>query len=82
MYNAEQYVRLLAEAPRDKWVAFSEDESRIVGIGDTMDEAISAAAKEGVEEPVLIKTPIEWGPRVLWKEASSIESSIQTVSCR
>jgi hypothetical protein len=76
MYNPEQYVSMLKEAPRDKWLALSEDESRIVGVGDTMEEAVSAAAKSGVEEPVLIKSPLEWGQRVLWKAALFLESSI------
>ena len=75
MYNPENYVRMLAEAPRDKWLALSEDESRIVGIGDTMEEAVAAAAKEGVEEPVLLKTPLEWGHRVPWRSQSTLESS-------
>ncbi len=61
----EEYARMLAEAPRDSWIALSEDESRIVGFGSTMEEAVSAAAKQGVEEPILVKSPIEWGCKVL-----------------
>jgi hypothetical protein len=61
----EEYAHMLAQAPLDQWVALSEDESAIVGVGVTMEDAASAAAKRGVEEPVLIKTPKEWGCRVL-----------------
>ena len=61
----EDYVRMLAQGPRDGWIALSEDESRIVGSGSTMEEAVSAAAKQGVEEPVLVKSPKEWGQKVL-----------------
>ncbi len=61
----EEYARMLAEAPRNGWVALSSDESAVVGTGATMDEAVSAAAKNGVDEPVLVKTPKEWGHRVL-----------------
>jgi len=61
----EDYVQMLAECPRDAWIALSEDESRIVGSGSTMEEAVAAAAKQGVEEPVLIKSPREWGQIVL-----------------
>jgi hypothetical protein len=61
----EEYVRMLAEAPRDKWIAMSEDESRIVGIGDTMEEAVSKAEERGVADPILMLTPNEWGPVVL-----------------
>jgi hypothetical protein len=65
MVPAEEYVRMLAEAPRDRWIALSEDESRVVGVGITMEEAVSAAAKNGVEEPVLIKSPEQWELQVL-----------------
>jgi hypothetical protein len=61
----EEYARMLSQAPRDGWIALSEDESRIVGSGSTMEEAVSAAAKQGVEEPVLVKSPREWGQKVL-----------------
>jgi hypothetical protein len=61
----EEYVRMLAEAPRDKWIAMSEDESRIVGVGDTMEEAVSNAQEHGVADPVLTLTPSEWAPIVL-----------------
>ena len=65
MMKPEEYARMLADAPRDGWIALSEDESRVVGSGSTMEEAVSAAAKQGVGEPILVKTPKEWGYRVL-----------------
>lgn len=61
----EEYARMLAEAPRDKWIALSEDESRIVGVGDTMEEAASKAREHGVADAVLTLTPNEWAPTVL-----------------
>lgn len=61
----EEYARMLAEAPRDKWIAMSEDESRIVGVGDTMEEAASKAQEHGVADPVLTLTPNEWTPLIL-----------------
>ncbi len=61
----EEYARMLAQAPLDGWIALSEDESKVVGSGTTMEEAVSAAAKQGVEEPVLVKSPKEWGQKVL-----------------
>ncbi len=63
--SPEEYARMLASAPPDGWIALSEDESRVVGSGPTMEEAVSAAAKHGVAEPVLIKAPREWGYKVL-----------------
>jgi len=61
----EEYASMLAKAPRDGWVALSEDESRVVGSGATMEEAVCAASKQGEQEPVLVKTPKEWGQHVL-----------------
>jgi hypothetical protein len=60
MIRAEEYARILGGAPQGKWIALSEDESRIVGTGNTMREAIAAAARSGVDEPVLIKLPSYW----------------------
>jgi len=65
MTNPEEYARMLAEAPRDGWIALSEDESRVVGFGPTMEAAVSAAAAKGVDEPVLLVSPKEWGHKVL-----------------
>jgi hypothetical protein len=61
----EEYAQMLANAPRDGWIALSTDESAIVGTGATMEEAVSVAAKHGVEDPVMLKTPREWGQTVL-----------------
>ncbi len=60
----EEYAHMLAETPPNQWVALSEDESRIVATGRTMEEAVSAAAANGVEEPILIKNPNKWGHMV------------------
>jgi hypothetical protein len=65
MHEPEEMAQVLASAPRNSWIALSEDESRIVGIGNTMEEAVSKAAEQGVEEPVLTMTPQEWTPMVL-----------------
>ena len=61
----EEYAHMLAQAPRNGWIALSEDESQVVGSGSTVEEAVSAAANRGVEEPVLVKSPKEWGHKVL-----------------
>ena len=65
MLSPEEYARMLAVAPANSWIALSEDESEVVGSGTTMEEAVSAAAKQGVAEPILIKAPKEWGYRAL-----------------
>lgn len=65
MMSAEQRVQALKEAGLDKWVAFSADESSVVGTGSTLEEALEQARKQGESEPVVLKTPDSWLPRVL-----------------
>jgi hypothetical protein len=53
---------LLKSAPLDKWIALSEDESKIVAVGSTYSEAVEQSEKVGVFDPVMIKTPSVWAP--------------------
>jgi hypothetical protein len=55
--TSQQRLETLEKAPPNSWVVFSEDESRVIGIASTYDEAVDLATKKGVEDPVLIKTP-------------------------
>jgi hypothetical protein len=64
MSNAER-VQMLLDARPNSWIALASDESRVVGRGATYAEAVEAAEREGVEDPILIKTPDEWLPLVL-----------------
>ncbi len=61
----ETRVKILVDAPPDSWVAFSEDETKVVAWGSTYEEAVSKAEQEGVTDPVLVKTPKNWSDRVL-----------------
>ena len=49
-------------APLDSWVALSEDETRIVAVGSSYDEAVKNSESAGVSDPVLVKTPKVWLP--------------------
>lgn len=51
-------ARLLAPH-KGKWVALSHDETKVLGIGVTLDEALEAATQKGEKKPVLIKSPDE-----------------------
>lgn len=53
---------VLQSAPLDKWIALSEDESKIVAVGSTYSEAVAESEKAGVSDPVMIKTPKIWAP--------------------
>lgn len=52
----------LQSAPLDKWVALSEDESKIVAVGSTYAEAVANSERAGVSDPVIVKTPKVWAP--------------------
>ena len=52
----------LKSAPLDSWVALSEDETRIVAVGSSYDEAVKNSESAGVSDPVLVKTPKRWLP--------------------
>ena len=64
MMSAEERVRILNEAKPNSWLAFSSDESKVVAQGDTYDEAVERAEKCGEGDPVLVKIPDNWEPRV------------------
>lgn len=58
--SAQDRLEALRNAPPNAWLALSEDESRVVGTAATYEEVVELARKEGVDDPVLIKTPEEW----------------------
>jgi predicted RNase H-like HicB family nuclease len=62
--SPEARIQALRDAPPGGWVAFSEDESRVVAYGQSYDEAVVAAEQAGEKEPVLTKVPLDWAVRV------------------
>ncbi len=55
-------LKALESAPLDRWIALTEDETKIVAVGDTYAEVAEASQRAGVEDPVILKTPTEWAP--------------------
>ncbi len=55
-------TELLRSAPLNSWIAFAEDESRIVATGATYEEAVRLSEEAGVYDPLIIKTPSSWLP--------------------
>jgi hypothetical protein len=55
---------MLQNAARDCWLALTEDESAVVGRGETPAEAVQEAARAGVKDPILIWAPKKWSPNV------------------
>lgn len=64
MPQSQSLAKTLLDAPRNCWLALSEDENRIVGRGATPEDAALEAQKNGTEDPLLIRTPEDWLSRV------------------
>jgi hypothetical protein len=62
--SPESRIKILREAAPGTWVAFSADESRVVGYGKSYDEAVTAAANAGENDPVITRVPSDWAARV------------------
>jgi hypothetical protein len=58
---------LLENAPRDCWLALSNDETSVVGRGENLQEAVEAAKENGEDDPILILAPKEWIQVVYWE---------------
>jgi hypothetical protein len=55
---------LLLNASRECWLALNEEQSKIVGRGSTIKEAVEEAGKNGVGDPIIMWSPKAWTPRV------------------
>ncbi len=53
-------ITALRSARLDSWVALDQDESVIVAVGSTYEEAVERSEAKGVTDPVLVKTPKAW----------------------
>lgn len=53
---------ILSTAPRECWLALAQDESKIVGRGEDIAEAVEEAKENGESDPVLLWSPKEWLP--------------------
>jgi len=49
---------VLKDAPAGEWIALSLDETRIVGHGKTVGEAVKRAKEAGEDKHILIKMPL------------------------
>ena len=58
--QADLRFEALKSAPLNSWVALSEDESTIVAVGTSYEEAVAKSENAGVSDPVLVKTPKSW----------------------
>lgn len=56
--NPRDLSPVLKNAPPGEWIAMSSDQTRMVGHGPTIDDAVKSAKEAGEEKPVLIKMPL------------------------
>lgn len=56
---------VLKDAPRNCWLALNETETKIVGRGETVKEAVTEAQKAGIEDPIIMWSPKRRIPSVL-----------------
>jgi hypothetical protein len=63
--SPEARIDALRNAPPDGWVAFSEDEERLVAYGLSYDEVVQKSRENGVPEPVVVKVPENWNDLAL-----------------
>lgn len=55
---------LLSKAPRNCWLALNEEQTAVVGRGESMEEAVKEANAAGVQDPIVIWAPKTWMPTV------------------
>lgn len=55
----------LNQAPHNRWVALSSDESRVVADSDTFEGVVTEAERRGELDPLIVRVPQDWTPRVL-----------------
>jgi hypothetical protein len=58
---------ILSQAPRECWLALSEDGTELLGWSETMAGAVEKARAAGVEEPLVYWAPTESISRILSK---------------
>lgn len=59
---------ILEKAPRECWLALAKDESKVVGRGEHIQDAVQEARENGEDDPVLIWAPKAWIPAVYCDE--------------
>ena len=62
---AQKRLSILANAHPDRWIALSADETRVVAEAATFEDAVTEAERSGEADPVLVRVPPDWTPRIL-----------------
>lgn len=62
---SEARLEALKNAPKERWIALSSDETRVIASGETFTEVSSKADASGETDPLIMLVPEDWTPRVL-----------------
>ena len=62
---SEARLSALFSAPLDRWIALSADETRVLADADTFQNVTDAVERAGESDPVILRVPTDWTPRVL-----------------
>jgi hypothetical protein len=54
----------MSQATINEWIAFSEDDERLIACGATYDEVVANAEKQGASDLIIVKVPETWIYRV------------------
>jgi len=57
--NPQELRRILGTAPPGAWIALSQDKTRVVGTGVSVQAAVYQAQLQGELSPVLVQMPSE-----------------------
>ena len=50
----------------NRWVAIEQDgNNEVIGVGNTLRQALEEAKKKGVKDPILTKVPADYGAFIL-----------------
>ena len=55
--SSQAGLQTLQKAPSNGWIAFSDDEERLIAYGATYDEVVANAERQGVADLVVVKVP-------------------------
>ncbi|TET39884.1 MAG: hypothetical protein E3J65_02735 [Dehalococcoidia bacterium] len=58
-------LREILKGYSNKWVALSADNNKVVGVADNPSEALEQAHKNKEQNPILTKTPENYGTFIL-----------------
>jgi hypothetical protein len=63
--SQDKILEVLREAPMNTWIALSEEEGKIVAVGNSYAEAAANSEQAGYDDSLIMRTPEVWAPLYL-----------------